>query len=104
MTRIDSSKVVVLTGAASGIGRALALELAGHGARLAVSDVDAAGLQETADLVREVTGQEVRVDKLDVRDRTALRRRLAVVGVPKSWAARAFRRAWRWRPIWGASS
>ena len=71
MTRIDSSTVVVLTGAASGIGRALALELAGLGARLAISDVDAAGLQETADLVREATGQEARVDKLDVRDRSA---------------------------------
>jgi NAD(P)-dependent dehydrogenase (short-subunit alcohol dehydrogenase family) len=71
MTRIDSSTVVVLTGAASGIGRALALELAGAGARLAISDVDAAGLQETADLVREATGLEARVDKLDVRERAA---------------------------------
>ena len=64
-------KVVVITGAASGIGRALTVEAARRGARLAVSDVDAAGLQETADLVREATGQEVRVDKLDVRDRSA---------------------------------
>jgi NAD(P)-dependent dehydrogenase (short-subunit alcohol dehydrogenase family) len=71
VTRIDSHTVVVLTGAASGIGRCLALELAGRGARLAISDIDGPGLQETADLVREATGLEARVDKLDVRDRAA---------------------------------
>ncbi len=64
-------KVVVITGAASGIGRALALDTARRGARLAISDVDVTGLQETADLVKKATGQEVRVDKLDVRDREA---------------------------------
>jgi NAD(P)-dependent dehydrogenase (short-subunit alcohol dehydrogenase family) len=64
-------KVVVITGAASGIGRALALDTASRGARLAISDVDVTGLQETADLVKQATGQEVRVDKLDVRDRAA---------------------------------
>jgi NAD(P)-dependent dehydrogenase (short-subunit alcohol dehydrogenase family) len=64
-------KVVVITGAGSGIGRALAREAAWRGAVLAISDVDTAGLEETARLVREATGQEVRVDKLDVRDREA---------------------------------
>ena len=68
--RLDG-KVVVITGAASGIGRALALDAAGRGALVALSDVDSAGLQETADLVKRATGQEVRVDKLDVRDREA---------------------------------
>jgi NAD(P)-dependent dehydrogenase (short-subunit alcohol dehydrogenase family) len=64
-------KVVVVTGAASGIGRALAVDAAGRGAVLALSDVDAAGLDETSRLVREATGQQVRIDKLDVRDRAA---------------------------------
>lgn len=64
-------KVVVITGAASGIGRALALDTAGKGARIAISDVDVTGLQETADLVRAATGQEAHVAKLDVRDRDA---------------------------------
>jgi NAD(P)-dependent dehydrogenase (short-subunit alcohol dehydrogenase family) len=64
-------KVVVITGAASGIGRALALETARRGAVLALSDVDSPGLQETARLVEEATGQISRVDKLDVRDREA---------------------------------
>jgi NADP-dependent 3-hydroxy acid dehydrogenase YdfG len=66
-----AGKVVVITGAASGIGRALALESAGHGALLALSDVDTPGLQQTADLVESATGQQPRVDKLDVRDRAA---------------------------------
>ena len=41
-------KVAVITGAGSGIGRALALDLAARGARLALSDIDADGLAETA--------------------------------------------------------
>ena len=39
-------KVAVITGAASGIGRALALDLAARGAKLALSDIDADGLAE----------------------------------------------------------
>jgi NAD(P)-dependent dehydrogenase (short-subunit alcohol dehydrogenase family) len=40
-------RVIAVTGAASGIGRALALALAARGARLALADRDAAGLAET---------------------------------------------------------
>jgi NAD(P)-dependent dehydrogenase (short-subunit alcohol dehydrogenase family) len=68
--RLDD-RVVVITGAASGIGRALALEAARRGALLALSDVDTPGLQETADQVKDLTGREARTDKLDVRDREA---------------------------------
>jgi hypothetical protein len=42
-----ANKVVALTGAASGIGRALALQLADRGCHLALADVDAKGLQDT---------------------------------------------------------
>ena len=45
-------KAVVVTGAASGIGRALAFELAGAGARLALADVDAPRLDEVAAAIR----------------------------------------------------
>jgi NAD(P)-dependent dehydrogenase (short-subunit alcohol dehydrogenase family) len=47
-----AGKVVVVTGAASGIGRALAFELAGAGAKLALADVDAARLDEVAATIR----------------------------------------------------
>jgi NADP-dependent 3-hydroxy acid dehydrogenase YdfG len=61
--------LVVITGAGSGIGRALAQNLAGRGARLALSDIDAAGLAETAALLPDAM---VRRDQLDVRDRAAM--------------------------------
>jgi NAD(P)-dependent dehydrogenase (short-subunit alcohol dehydrogenase family)/pimeloyl-ACP methyl ester carboxylesterase len=64
-------KVAVVTGAASGIGRALALELARRGARLALSDVDELGLAETADQVKSL-GSEVHTARVDVADRAAV--------------------------------
>ncbi|WP_072687448.1 SDR family NAD(P)-dependent oxidoreductase [Rhodococcus marinonascens] len=66
-----AGKIVVITGAGSGIGRALALNLAGQGAKLAISDVDAAGLDETT---RRATalGAEVKSDYLDVTERDAV--------------------------------
>lgn len=66
-----SDKVVVITGAGSGIGRALALNLARRGSLLALSDVDEAGLAETVDLVKGAGAREVRSDRLDVADRAA---------------------------------
>lgn len=65
-------KVVVITGAGSGIGRVLALNAASKSARLALSDWEAEGLAETAALIRGRHGVEPRTDKLDVRDRGAM--------------------------------
>ncbi|MCK1715360.1 MULTISPECIES: SDR family oxidoreductase [unclassified Bradyrhizobium] len=48
-------RTAIITGAASGIGRASAKLLAEEGARLALVDRDAAGLQETLSLLREAT-------------------------------------------------
>lgn len=46
-----SNAVVVITGAGSGIGRALAQEFAGRGAQLALADVNTAALEETRSLL-----------------------------------------------------
>ena len=64
-------KVVVITGAGSGIGRALAVEVARRGSLVAVSDVDEAGLAETVEQVKAAGAPEVRADRLDVADRAA---------------------------------
>ncbi|MCH7787946.1 MAG: SDR family NAD(P)-dependent oxidoreductase [Acidobacteria bacterium] len=64
-------KTAVVTGAGSGIGRALTLELAGRGANVAASDVDAVGLAKTALLARSCAGA-VFDYQLDVADRAAV--------------------------------
>lgn len=46
-----SGKVAVVTGAGSGIGRALAVQLAKRGCRLSIADVNSEGLEETRALV-----------------------------------------------------
>jgi butyryl-CoA dehydrogenase len=64
-------RVAAITGAGSGIGRALAQELARRGAHLALSDIDAVGLAETVALC-EGTGVKVTSLRLDVADRDAV--------------------------------
>ncbi|MEQ8326248.1 SDR family NAD(P)-dependent oxidoreductase [Parvibaculum sp.] len=70
MTEIKG-KLAIVTGAASGIGRGTALELARRGARLAISDLDRAGLAETAKRI-EALGTTVTTYLLDVADRDAV--------------------------------
>ena len=66
-----AQKVAVVTGAGSGIGQALATELARRGARLAISDVDSDGLARTEELIRSL-GVPVKADRLDVTEREAV--------------------------------
>jgi NAD(P)-dependent dehydrogenase (short-subunit alcohol dehydrogenase family) len=64
-------KVAAVTGAGSGIGRALGLELARRDATLALCDVDPVGLAQTVEQV-SATGAEVSGQALDVTDRDAV--------------------------------
>ncbi len=69
-------KVVLITGAASGIGRACALRLAEEGARLALSDIQAEALEGVAKEARE-RGAEVDTRRLDVADEAQVRAAVA---------------------------
>jgi NADP-dependent 3-hydroxy acid dehydrogenase YdfG len=62
-----SGRTAVITGAASGIGRALAQRLSAHGSAVAIADVDERGLKETAATLAGPTLTKV----LDVRDAQA---------------------------------
>jgi short-subunit dehydrogenase len=67
MTTIRGSAAAV-TGAASGIGRALALELAARGCDLALADRDEAGLQATAAEIGRTSSQTITVHHVDVSE------------------------------------
>jgi methylmalonyl-CoA mutase cobalamin-binding domain/chain len=76
-----AGRVVIVTGAARGLGRAYTLELCRQGAAVVATDVDEAALKEMADAVRDVPGS-VHAQACDITDpdaprlllRTALRR------------------------------
>jgi NAD(P)-dependent dehydrogenase (short-subunit alcohol dehydrogenase family) len=50
-------KTAIVTGVGHGIGRAIALRLAGEGAQLVAVDVNQATLAETAETVRDAGGR-----------------------------------------------
>ena len=59
-----AGKNILVTGAASGIGRATAVRLAAEGGRLTIGDINAAGLAETAAMI----GGDVRAVPYDASD------------------------------------
>src|SRR5437879_9609017 len=65
--------VSVVTGAASGIGRATAIALAREGADVVVSDVNADGVKETAQQIEDV-GRRALVIEADVGRREEVER------------------------------
>jgi len=71
-----SGRVAAITGAGSGIGRALAVDLARRGAHLALADIDTDGLAQTVNECEGVAfdgrGVKVTATRLDVSDRDAI--------------------------------
>ena len=65
-----AGKVAVVTGAGSGIGQALAVELGRSGAEVAISDVDTEGLAVTEERLKAI-GAPVKADRLNVTEREA---------------------------------
>jgi NADP-dependent 3-hydroxy acid dehydrogenase YdfG len=74
-----AGQTVVITGAASGIGRALAQRLSAHGSPVAIVDANSEALEETA---ATLIGPAL-VQELDVRDRHG---QLAFAAKVKEWA------------------
>ena len=64
-----AGKVAAITGAGSGMGRALALQLAREGCEVAISDIEGVGLAET---VKQLGGAKLTSCRLDVADREAV--------------------------------
>jgi len=64
-------RTAVITGAAGGIGRAIAIALARRGCHLALADIDEAGLAKTADLALAF-GVRLSRHRIDVADRAAV--------------------------------
>ena len=70
------TRVMLITGAAGGIGRATALAAAGAGARVFAADLDAPGAEETARLVR-AAGGEARAVACDVAQAASVKALIA---------------------------
>ncbi len=67
-----TDKLVVVTGAGSGMGRAYALEFEKEGARLSLCDIDPVGLQETVDALESPGPDRVYFATVDVADEEAV--------------------------------
>ena len=76
--RVDG-RVSIVTGAAQGIGRACAEALAAAGSRVALCDINVAGVEKSAGEVAAAYKVETRSYALDVVDRAAVKRTVAQI-------------------------
>jgi 2-hydroxycyclohexanecarboxyl-CoA dehydrogenase len=72
MTRSLNGKVAVITGAGSGMGRSMALRLAEDNAKIAIWDINGAGAEETAKMVRDAGGTAIAIEA-DCSDPVAIK-------------------------------
>jgi NAD(P)-dependent dehydrogenase (short-subunit alcohol dehydrogenase family) len=77
--RTVRDRTCLITGAASGIGRATAVAAAAEGGRLCLTDVDAAGLEETVAAIRAAGGTVLHAAAVDLADYDAVARMAADV-------------------------
>jgi 3-oxoacyl-[acyl-carrier protein] reductase len=66
------NKTIIITGAASGIGRATALIFAREGANVVVADINIAGAELTAEAIRQIGGRCFTIH-MDVTDRSSVK-------------------------------
>jgi 2-hydroxycyclohexanecarboxyl-CoA dehydrogenase len=72
MTRSLNGRVAVVTGAGSGIGRAIALRLAEDTAKVAIWDINLPGAEETAQMIRDAGGTAIAINA-DCSDKAAIK-------------------------------
>jgi 2-hydroxycyclohexanecarboxyl-CoA dehydrogenase len=72
MTRSLNGRVAVVTGAGSGIGRAIALRLAEDTAKVAIWDINLEGAEETAQMIRDSGGTAIAINA-DCSDKAAIK-------------------------------
>ena len=73
LDRSIAGKTVLITGAASGMGRATAHLFAREGANVMATDLNAAGVEAVADEIREAGYNSVKAGTLDVADPEAIK-------------------------------
>lgn len=72
MSRMFENRAVIVTGASSGIGRAIAVELGGQGAELWLVGQSNSGLAETAAMIADAGGPAAHAAPMDLRERGPL--------------------------------